>query len=157
MQKIRPCLWFDNQAEAAAQFYLSVFKDGRVLDIMRCGEAGPGPPGSVLTVTFEVHGQEYIALNGGPHFSFNEAISLFVACEDQREIDELWEKLSEGGEKSRCGWLKDRFGVSWQVVPSALWPLLQDPDARKSARVMQALLQMDKLDIAALRRAYDAA
>ena len=155
MQKITPCLWFDNQAEEAVQFYSSVFKNARVLDVMRHGEAGPGAPGSVLTVTFEVDGQQFIALNGGPHFKFNEAISLFVRCESQEEVDELWEKLSAGGETSRCGWLKDKFGVSWQIVPSVLLPMLQDKDAKKSNSVMQALLQMDKLDIERLRQAYE--
>lgn len=154
MQKITPCLWFDNQAEEAVRFYSSIFKDALVLDVVRYGEAGPGPAGSVLTVTFALDGQEFIALNGGPHFTFNEAISLSVRCDSQQEVDEFWEKLSEGGEKSRCGWLKDRFGVSWQIVPSILAPMLQDKNPNKSRRVMAALLQMDKPDIAALEQAY---
>lgn len=155
MQKITPCLWFDNQAEEAVRFYLSIFKNSRVLDVMRYGEAGPGPPGSVLTMTFVLDGQEYIALNGGPMFKFTEAISLLIRCESQQEVDELWEKLSAGGEKSRCGWLKDKFGLSWQIVPSVLYPMLQDKDPTKSRRVMEALLQMDKLDIETLKHAYE--
>lgn len=155
MQKIRPCLWFDNQAEEAVQFYASIFKDCRVIDTMRYGETGHGTPGSVLTMTFALHGQEFVALNGGPKFKFTEAISLFIACDNQQEVDEKWDKLSEGGEKSRCGWLKDKFGLSWQIVPSALDAMLQDKDPKKSNRVMQALLQMDKLDIATLRQAYE--
>jgi predicted 3-demethylubiquinone-9 3-methyltransferase (glyoxalase superfamily) len=160
MQKITPFLWFDTQAEEAALFYTSIFDNSRVIETMRSGDAGPGPGGSVtagvvVSVTFVLDGQHFIALTGGPHFTFNEAISLFVSCEDQREIDELWEKLSEGGKKIQCGWLKDKFGISWQIVPAVLGDMLHDPDTAKSGRVMQALRRMDKLDIAGLRRAYD--
>jgi predicted 3-demethylubiquinone-9 3-methyltransferase (glyoxalase superfamily) len=155
MQKITPFLWFDNQTEEAACFYTAIFKNSRVIETMRRGSAGPGPAGSVMSVTFVLDGQNFLALNGGPHFTFNEAISMFVSCEDQHEVDELWERLSEGGEKRRCGWLKDKFGISWQIVPAALGRMLHDPDAGKSSRVMQALLQMEKLDLARLRQAYD--
>ena len=155
MQKITPFLWFDNQAEEAARFYTAIFKNSRVIETMRRGSAGPGPDGSVMSVTFVLDGQNFIALNGGPHFTFNEAISMFVSCEDQHEVDELWDRLSEGGEKRQCGWLKDKFGISWQIVPAALGRMLHDPDAEKSSRVMQALLQMEKLDLARLRQAYD--
>ena len=155
MQKITPCLWFDGNAEEAADFYASVFKDSKRLEIMRYGDAGPGPKGSVLTVTFRLDGQEFIALNGGPHFTFSPAISFFVTCETQEEVDEFWEKLSAGGEKGRCGWLKDRYGVSWQIVPSALGEMLRDADSGRSSRVMAALLRMDKLDIALLKQAYE--
>ena len=155
MQKVTPFLWFDNQAEEAARFYTSVFKNSRLGEIGRYGEGGPAPAGSVMTVTFTLDGQEFIALNGGPHFKFTEAVSFFIRCETQQEVDEFWEKLSEGGEKSRCGWLKDRFGLSWQVMPTALGEMLQDKDPRKSRRVMEAMLQMDKLDIERLRRAYE--
>ena len=154
-QKITPFLWFNNQAEEAARFYTSIFKNSQVIETTLCGNAGPGPVGSVLSVSFVLDGQHFIALNGGPHFTFNEAISLFVTCEDQREIDELWEILSEGGEKRECGWVKDRFGISWQIVPAILGPMLHDSDPEKSGRVMQALWQMAKLDVAGLRRAYD--
>jgi predicted 3-demethylubiquinone-9 3-methyltransferase (glyoxalase superfamily) len=153
-QKITPFLWFDSQAEEAARFYTSVFKNSEVTETIRCGDAGPGPAGSVLSVTFVLDGQHFIALNGGPHFTFNEAISLFVSCEDQREIDELWERLSEGGETRECGWLKDKFGISWQIVPAMLGPMLHDSDPARSGRVLKALWQMAKLDIAGLRRAY---
>jgi predicted 3-demethylubiquinone-9 3-methyltransferase (glyoxalase superfamily) len=155
MQKITPCLWFDNNAEAAVNHYLSIFKNSKIGQILRCGEAGPGPKGSILTMTFQLEGQEFMALNGGPLFKFNEAISLSVDCKTQAEVDELWEKLSEGGQKSQCGWLKDKFGLSWQVVPSALIKMLQDKDAAKSARVMSAMMQMNKLDIAKLQQAFD--
>jgi predicted 3-demethylubiquinone-9 3-methyltransferase (glyoxalase superfamily) len=155
MQKVTPFLWFDNQAEEAARFYTSVFKNSRLGEIGRYGEGGPAPAGSVMTVTFTLDGQEFIALNGGPHFKFTEAVSFFIRCETQQEVDEFWEKLSEGGEKSRCGWLKDRFGLSWQVMPTALGEMLQDKDPRKSRRVMEAMLQMEKLDIERLRRAYE--
>ncbi len=154
-QKITPCLWFDNQAEAAVEHYISIFKTGGVISILRHGDAGPGPKGSVLTVTFELAGQQFIALNGGPYFKFSEAISLSVDCQSQAEVDQLWEKLSEGGSKGQCGWLKDKFGLSWQIVPSRLLELLQDPDPAKSNRVMAALLQMTKLDIALLEAAHD--
>jgi predicted 3-demethylubiquinone-9 3-methyltransferase (glyoxalase superfamily) len=155
MQKITPCLWFDNNAEEAVNHYLSIFKNSKIGQILRCGEAGPGPKGSILTMTFQLEGQEFMALNGGPVFKFNEAISLSVDCKTQAEVDELWEKLSEGGQKSQCGWLKDKFGLSWQVVPSALIKMLQDKDAAKSARVMSAMMQMNKLDIAKLQQAFD--
>jgi predicted 3-demethylubiquinone-9 3-methyltransferase (glyoxalase superfamily) len=156
MKKITPFLWFDKEAEEAVHFYLSVFKNSKILEISHYGAAGPGPAGAVMTVTFVLDGQEMIALNGGPHFTFNEAISLFVRCEDQREVDELWDRLCAGGEPGRCGWLKDRYGISWQIVPTMLLGMLQDPDRARSSRVMQAMLAMRKLDIAALKQAYDA-
>jgi predicted 3-demethylubiquinone-9 3-methyltransferase (glyoxalase superfamily) len=155
MQKITPFLWFDNQAEDAARFYLSIFKNSRILGISRYGEAGPGPAGSVMTVRFELNGQEFIALNGGPHFKFTEAISFSIDCKTQDEVDEFWEKLSEGGEPGRCGWIKDKYGLSWQVNPTALGQMLSDPDQEKAKRVMGAMLHMDKIDIAALQRAHD--
>lgn len=156
MQKITPFLWFDGRAEEAANFYTSIFPNSKIVSMMRSGEAGPGPKGSVMSATFELQGQEFIALNGGPMFTFSPAISFFVPCETQEEIDKFWEKLSEGGEKKqRCGWLKDKFGVSWQIVPTVLGQLLQDKDAEKSKRVMNAMLQMDKLDIASLKRANE--
>jgi predicted 3-demethylubiquinone-9 3-methyltransferase (glyoxalase superfamily) len=154
-QKITPFLWFDNQAEEAMNFYCSIFKNSKILNVMRCGDAGPGPKGSVMTGTFQLDGQEFTALNGGPHFKFTEAISLFVKCESQQEVDELWEKLTAGGQESQCGWLKDKFGLSWQVVPTVLQQLLQDKDPQKSARVMNALMQMTKIDIAKLQAAYE--
>ena len=156
MQKITPFLWFDHQAEEAANFYVSVFKNSKILDISRYGEGGPGPEGTVMTVTFQLNGQEFTALNGGPIFKFTEAISFFVHCETQEEVDELWEKLSEGGEEGQCGWLKDKYGVSWQIIPAALMEMLQDKDPEKSKRVMEAMLQMRRIDIKALRRAYEA-
>ena len=155
MKKITPFLWFDGKAEEAMNFYISIFKNSKVVSVTRYGETGPGPKGTVMTAKFELNGQEFIALNGGPQFTFTEAISFVVNCETQQEVDELWEKLSEGGEKSRCGWLKDRYGLSWQVVPTALVEMLQDKDAKKSNRVMQAMLQMDKIDIRSLRQAYE--
>lgn len=155
MQKITPFLWFDDQAEEAVDFYLSVFADSRVTKVTRYSAAGPGPEGSVMTVSFVLDGEEFMALNGGPHFTFNEALSLFVRCDTQEEVDDKWERLSAGGEKGRCGWLKDRFGVSWQIVPNGLLELLEDRDSAKSRRAMQAMLQMTKLDIRALQRAYD--
>jgi predicted 3-demethylubiquinone-9 3-methyltransferase (glyoxalase superfamily) len=154
MQKITPFLWFDNQAEEAMNFYVSIFKNSKVLSITRYGEGGPGPKGTVMTATFQLDGQEFIALNGGPQFKFTEAISFSVNCETQEEVDELWEKLSEGGEKGRCGWLKDKYGLSWQVNPTVLGEMLQDKDPEKSKRVMQAMLQMDKIDIKTLKQAY---
>jgi predicted 3-demethylubiquinone-9 3-methyltransferase (glyoxalase superfamily) len=154
MQKITPFLWFDGKAEEAMNFYTSIFKNSKTVSIMRYGEAGPGPKGTVMSATFQLEGQEFIALNGGPQFTFSPAISFFVNCETQEEVDELWEKLSEGGEKQRCGWLKDKYGVSWQIIPSALGEMLQDKDAEKSRRVMKAMLQMDKIDIEGLRQAY---
>jgi len=155
MQKITPCLWFDGKAEEAMNFYASVFKKSKITRIMRYGEAGPGAKGSVLSVTVELDGQEFIALNGGPNFTFSPAISLFVTCETQAEVDEFWEKLSAGGERQRCGWLKDKYGVSWQIVPSVLGEMLQDKDAGKSKQVMEAMLKMDKLDIKRLKQAYE--
>ncbi len=154
MQKITPFLWFDGKAEEAMNFYISIFKNSKIVSVTRYGETGPGPKGTVMTAKFELDGQEFVALNGGPQFTFTEAISFVVNCETQQEVDELWEKLSEGGEKSRCGWLKDKYGLSWQVVPTVLVEMLQDKDAKKSNRVMQAMLQMDKIDIETLRRAY---
>jgi len=155
MQKITPFLWFNDQAEEAMNFYTSIFKNSKIGSVSRYGEGGPGPQGSVMTATFQLDGQEFMALNGGPEFPFTEAISLFVNCETQAEVDELWAKLSEGGEKGRCGWLKDKYGLSWQIVPSALGELLNAKDAEKSQRVMQAMLQMDKIDIAGLKRASE--
>ena len=153
VQKIRPCLWFDGQAEEAMNHYLSIFKDGRVLNVTRCGESGPGPKGSVLVANFEIAGQQFIALNGGPHFKFNEAISLTVDCHSQAEVDELWERLCEGGAESHCGWLKDKFGLSWQIIPDALGRYMGDPDREKANRVMQAMLKMKKIIVADLERA----
>ena len=153
MQKITPFLWFDGKAEEAMNFYVSIFKNSKIGSIGRYGEAGPGPKGSVMSATFELDGQEFFALNGGPAFTFTPAISFFVNCETQEEVDELWEKLSAGGSTNRCGWLQDKFGVSWQIVPSILGKLLQDKDAAKSTRVMKAMLQMDKLDIRGLEQA----
>ncbi len=153
--KIIPFLWFDNQAEEAANFYVSIFKNSRVTSIDRYGEAGPLPKGTVMTASFELEGQGFIALNGGPEFKFTEAISLFVNCETQAEVDELWAKLSAGGEEGPCGWLKDKYGLSWQIVPTILPELLSDPDPEKSQRVMKAMLQMKKLDISTLKRAYE--
>jgi predicted 3-demethylubiquinone-9 3-methyltransferase (glyoxalase superfamily) len=155
MQKITPFLWFDTQAEEAVNFYTAIFKNSRIVNITRFGEEGPGPSGSVMTVKFELDGQEFIALNGGPNFTFSEAISFVVNCTTQTEVDELWEKLSEGGEKGDCGWLKDQYGVSWQVVPTLLGELLNDPNPQKSRNVMQAMLKMKKIDIAALLSAYE--
>lgn len=154
MQKITPFLWFNGKAEEAMDFYVSIFKNSKVVSVRRYGEAGPGPKGTVMTTTFQLDGQEFFALNGGPHFSFTPAISFFVNCETQQEVDELWEKLSEGGRKDRCGWLQDKYGLSWQIIPSALGRMLQDKDPAKSARIMKAMLQMDKIDIKALEQAY---
>jgi len=155
MQKITPFLWFDNQAEEAMNFYTSIFKDSKILSVSRYGEGGMGKPGQVMTGTFTLNGQEFMALNGGPIFKFTEAVSFFVDCENQQEVDYLWEKLTDGGEESQCGWLKDRFGLSWQIVPSILGKLLNDPDAVKAGRVMQAMLQMRKIDTAKLMQAYE--
>ena len=154
IQKISPFLWFDQQAEEAATFYTSIFKNSKVEKIIRYGQAGPGPAGSVMTVAFELDGQKFTALNGGPHFKFTEAISFVVNCESQAEVDEYWAKLSEGGQEVQCGWLKDKFGLSWQIVPIRLIELLQDKDAERSQRVMKAMLQMKKIDIAGLEKAY---
>ncbi len=153
-QKITPNLWFDTEAEEAANFYISIFDDSQIVGVMRYGEAGPRPAGMVMTVTFQLAGQEFTALNGGPDFKFNEAISLLVNCESQDEVDELWQKLSAGGEEGPCGWLKDRFGVSWQIVPTVLEEMLQDDDADRANRVMEAMLQMTKIDIEGLEKAY---
>ena len=156
MQKITPFLWFDTQAEEAVNFYSSIFKkDSRILGMSRYGDAGPGPKGSVMVAKFQLFGQEFLALNGGPTFKFTEAISLVVNCETQEEVDEYWEKLSAGGQTSQCGWLKDKFGLSWQIVPTILGKLMQDKDPEKSKRVMQAMLQMTKIEIEKLQRAYD--
>ncbi|VVB89065.1 3-demethylubiquinone-9 3-methyltransferase [uncultured archaeon] len=155
MQKITPFLWFDGKAEEAMNFYTSIFKNSKIVSIMRYGEEGPGQKGTVMGVTFQLDGQEFMALNGGPQFTFSPAISFFVNCETQQEVDELWEKLSEGGEKQQCGWLKDKYGVSWQIVPTVLGEMLNDPDSAKSQRVMKAMLQMDKIDIEDLKRAYE--
>jgi predicted 3-demethylubiquinone-9 3-methyltransferase (glyoxalase superfamily) len=154
MQKITPFLWFDSQAEEAARFYTSIFKNSKMGSISRYGEAGPGPKGTAMTVSFELEGQKLTALNGGPIFHFTPAISLFVDCETQEEVDELWEKLSAGGKKDRCGWLQDKYGLSWQIIPKALGKLMSDPDPEKSSRVMKAMLQMDKIDIQRLQQAY---
>jgi len=159
MQKITPFLWFDDKAEEAANFYVSIFKNSKIDGITRYGESGAEASGrtkgTVMTVEFQLDGQELVALNGGPHFKFTEAISLVVNCETQKELDEFWEKLSAGGEKSRCGWLKDKYGLSWQVVPTVLGELFQSGDAEKSERVMKAMLQMDKLDIKTLKEAAE--
>ena len=151
MQKITPFLWFNGKAEEAMNFYVSIFKNSKVGSVSRYGEGGPGPKGSVMSATFQLLGQDFIALNGGPMFTFSPAISFFVSCETQEEVDELWEKLAAGGEKQRCGWLKDKYGLSWQIIPSVLGKLLQDKDAQKSSRAMQAMLQMDKIDIKRLQ------
>jgi predicted 3-demethylubiquinone-9 3-methyltransferase (glyoxalase superfamily) len=155
MQKITPNLWFDTEAEEAAEFYTAIFKDSKINHVSHYGEAGPRPAGTVLTVDFDLEGQQFTALNGGPEFKFNEAISLLVNCGGQDEVDELWAKLSEGGEEGPCGWLKDRYGVSWQIIPTRLGELLQDEDRDKANRVTEAMLQMGKIDIAGLERAYD--
>jgi predicted 3-demethylubiquinone-9 3-methyltransferase (glyoxalase superfamily) len=153
MQKIRPFLWYDTQAEEAAKLYTSVFKNSKIGKTVRYGDSGPGPKGSVMTIEFEIEGLEFVALNGGPHFKFTEAISLVVDCKSQAEVDELWDKLSAGGSTSQCGWLKDRFGLSWQITPTVLIELLNDPDPKTSKRVMEAMLQMTKIDIAKLKEA----
>ena len=156
MQKITPFLWFDNNAEEAAEFYVSIFKNSKILNVSRYGDAGPGPKGSVMVVNFQLAGQEFTALNGGPQFKFSEAFSLVVNCENQKELDEYWSKLtSGGGQESQCGWLKDKFGCSWQIVPTELGKLISAKDPAKTNRVMQAVLQMKKLDIAKLRQAAE--
>ena len=159
MQKITPCLWFDDKAEEAAKFYVSIFKNSKIRNMTRYGEAGAEvsgrPKGSVMTVTFEIEGQEFVALNGGPHFTFSEAISLMVKCETQDEIDEMWEKLSHGGEEGPCGWLKDTYGLSWQIISPEWDEMLRDKDVEKSERVMKAILQMTKPDIKAIKQAYE--
>ena len=155
MPKVTPFLWFDSQAEEAAAFYVSIFPNSRIVTTARYGEAGPGPPGSVMTVVFQLDGREFIALNGGPRFKFTEAVSFSVDCRTQQEVDQYWQKLSAGGEEGPCGWLKDKYGLSWQVNPAVLGQMLSDPDPAKSKRVMQAMLGMKKIDIEGLKRAYE--
>ena len=155
MTRITPCLWFDTQGEEAASFYVSLFKNSRITEVSRYGEAGPRPAGTVMVVSFELDGQPFTALNGGPEFTFDEAISFQIGCESQEEVDYYWDGLTEGGEEGPCGWLKDRYGVSWQVVPSALITLLQDPDPGRSQRAMAAMMTMRKIDIAAVQAAAD--
>jgi predicted 3-demethylubiquinone-9 3-methyltransferase (glyoxalase superfamily) len=155
MPRITPFLWFDQQAEEAAKFYVSIFKNSKIVNVARYGEAGPGPKGSVMTVVFELDGQQFIALNGGPQFKFTEAISFSVNCETQEEVDEFWKKLSAGGQEGPCGWLKDKYGLSWQINPTILGKLLSDPDPAKAKRVMQAMLTMKKIDIGGLKKAYE--
>jgi predicted 3-demethylubiquinone-9 3-methyltransferase (glyoxalase superfamily) len=155
MQKITPFLWFDGKAEEAMNFYVSIFKNSRVGRVTRYGDGGPGPKGTVMSATFQLEGQDFYALNGGPQYKFTPAISLFVSCESQAEVDELWEKLSDGGRKDRCGWLQDKYGLSWQIIPSVLGTLLQDKDPARASRVMQAMLAMDKIDIKRLQEARD--
>lgn len=155
MPKITPFLWFDNQAEEAMNFYVSIFKNSKPGRVTRYGDAGPGPKGQAMSVTFQLEGQTFMALNGGPHFHFTEAISLFVNCETQEEVDDLWTKLSAGGSPSQCGWLKDRYGLSWQIIPKHLGEMLADKDPAKSQRVMRAMLKMQKIDVAELKRAYE--
>lgn len=157
MQKITPFLWFDHEAEEAMNFYVSIFKNAKIISLTRYGKGGPGPAGEVMTGTFQLEGQEFMSLNGGPDHQFTEAISFFVDCKTQEEVDELWNKLTEGGEEGPCGWLKDKFGVSWQIIPTVLGELLNDPDPAKSQRVMQAMLQMKKIDIKTLQEAYEQA
>ena len=156
MQKITPFLWFDSQAEEAANYYISVFREGRILKVARYGDAGPGPKGSVMTVAFELYGQEFTALNGGPQFPFTEAISLVVSAPTQQEIDRLWDTLArDGGRPNACGWIKDKYGLSWQITPPVLIEMISDPDPVKSQRAMRAMMRMGKLDIATLKRAYE--
>ena len=153
-QKIIPFLWFNDNAEEAMNLYTSVFKNSKMVNVTRYGKGSPGKEGTVMTGTFQIEGQKFYVLNGGPQFKFTEAISLFVNCETQEEVDELWEKLSEGGEKGRCGWLKDKFGLSWQIIPAAMGQMMQDKDPQKSQRVMQAMMQMNKIEISKLQEAY---
>jgi predicted 3-demethylubiquinone-9 3-methyltransferase (glyoxalase superfamily) len=155
MQKITPFLWFDNNAEEAANYYVSVFKNARILNVARYGDAGPGPKNTVMTVDFELFGQEFIALNAGPRFKFNEAVSFVINCETQEEVDHYWSRLADGGEESRCGWVRDKFGLWWQVVPTVLGKLMSDPNPEKAQQVMAAMLQMGKIDIEPLQRAYE--
>jgi len=159
MQKITPFLWYDDQAEDAVNFYVSIFKNSKILNVARYGEAGAEvsgrAKGTVMTIAFQLEGEEFIALNGGPVFTFSPAISFLVNCETQEEVDDLWDKLSEGGEKEQCGWLRDKYGVSWQIVPSVLGKMLQDKDAEKAEKVMKAMLQMKKIDLKTLKRAYE--
>jgi predicted 3-demethylubiquinone-9 3-methyltransferase (glyoxalase superfamily) len=154
IQKITPFLWFDHQAEDAARFYTSVFPDSKIEAVTRYSEAGPGPAGSVMTVGFELDGQKFTALNGGPHFKFTEAVSFVVNCETQQEVDQYWAKLTEGGQEVQCGWLKDKYGLSWQIVPTVMVEMFKDTDAARSQRVVKAMMQMKKLDIARLQEAY---
>jgi predicted 3-demethylubiquinone-9 3-methyltransferase (glyoxalase superfamily) len=154
VQKITPFLWFDGNAEEAMNLYVSIFKNSKVVSVTRYGEAGPGPKGTVMSATFELEGQQFYALNGGPQYKFTPAISLFVSCETQQEVDQLWDKLSAGGHKDRCGWLQDKYGLSWQIIPSVLGKMLADKNPRKAQSVMKAMLQMDKIDIAKLKQAY---
>jgi predicted 3-demethylubiquinone-9 3-methyltransferase (glyoxalase superfamily) len=159
MQKITPCLWFDDKAEEAVTFYTSIFKNSKIMNIARYGEAGAEisgrPQGTVMSMTFQLEGQEFMALNGGPQFKFTEAISFVVNCQTQEEVDEYWEKLSDGGQEVQCGWLKDKYGLSWQIVPTILGEMLNDPDPKKAERVMNAMLQMKKIDIKGLKQAYE--
>lgn len=154
MQKITPFLWFNDNAEEAINYYVSIFKNSEIASVTLYGDAGPGPKGTVMTATFQLNGQDFIALNGGPQFKFSEAISFSVECETQEELDDLWEKLSAGGQKGKCGWLKDKFGLSWQINPSIFHKMLQDQDAERSARVVKAMLQMEKIDVSLLEQAY---
>jgi predicted 3-demethylubiquinone-9 3-methyltransferase (glyoxalase superfamily) len=154
MQKITPFLWFDGQAEEAANFYVSIFKNSKILNLARYGDAGPGPKGTVMLATFQIEGQKFMALNGGPQYTIPPAISFYVDCETQAEVDELWENLTAGGSEVQCGWLKDKFGVSWQIIPKTLIELMQDKDPVKSQRVFKAMMGMIKIDIEALKRAY---
>ena len=155
MKRIVPCLWFDTDGEAAAELYTSVFPNSKILEVSRYGEAGPRPAGTVMTVSFELNGDEFLALNGGPQYTFSEAVSFQVMCESQKEVDHYWSKLGDGGEHGPCGWLKDRFGLSWQIVPARLGELLGDPDRERAQRAMAAMMKMGKLEIAELERAAD--
>ena len=155
MRKIRPSLWFNGQAEEAASFYVSIFSDSKIVHITRCGEVGPEPKGDVMTVEFELNGEQFVALNGGPQFKFTEAVSFLVDCQTQEEVDRFWKALSQGGNEGPCGWLKDKYGLSWQIVPKILPEMLSGPDPRKSKRVMEAMLKMKKIDIQSLRNAYE--
>jgi predicted 3-demethylubiquinone-9 3-methyltransferase (glyoxalase superfamily) len=157
MEKTTPCLWFDTEGEDAASFYVSLFPNSRIVEVSRYGDAGPRPAGSVMTVDFELDGRSYVALNGGPEFTFNEAVSFQINCADQDEVDYYWEKLGEGGEHGPCGWLKDKYGLSWQVIPTALLELVSDPDPAKSQAVMRAMLGMKKIVVSELQEAYDSA
>ena len=155
MPRITPNLWFDNAAEEAAHFYLSVFKDSRIISVVRYTEAGPGPAGSVMTIEFELDGQRFMGINGGPYFAFSEAVSFQIDCEDQAEVDYFWERLTEGGEEAQCGWLKDRYGLSWQVVPKGMDEIFESSDKDRARRAMEAVFTMKKLDVAAVRAAAD--
>ena len=157
LSKITPCLWFDDEAEEAATYYTGIFENSRITEIARYGSAGPRPEGTVMTVNFELEGHPFVALNGGPAFTFNEAVSFQVSCESQEELDDLWAKLTEGGQEGPCGWCKDRYGLSWQIIPKALFELIGDPDPERSQRAMKAMLGMHKLDVAEMRRAADTA